>query len=283
MIPQPMKLACVAALLLAACSSTPPLPGTPASPPDAAAPPVKRGGYYKDDGPEAHPPVNLDAVPDAVPRVEPLRTAANRTYVALGETYTPDSVRKPYGAVGIASWYGKRFHGHPTSSGDAYDMYAMTAAHRTLPIPSYARVTSLTNGKTVVVRVNDRGPFDKKRLIDLSYTAAYKLGFLGHGSTRVHVEAIDPAQDDIAGNRFAPGIYLQLGAFSHADNAQKLLQKIQAGLAADGPAATIVLADDLHRVSVGPYANDAAATADSVRYKEQLGLTPVKRVRSIPR
>jgi rare lipoprotein A len=259
--------------LLAACGSTPQRTASPGTPP------LRSGGYYKDDGPEAHPPANLDAVPDAVPRVEPLRASANRTYVALGETYTPDTVRKPYTAEGIASWYGKRFNGKPTSSGERYDMYAMTAAHRTLPIPSYARVTSLATGKTVVVRINDRGPFDKKRLIDLSYTAAYKLGFLGHGSARVRVEAINPELDDIGGNRFAPGIYLQLGAFSHPDNAQRLLKKVQAELTQDSPAATIVLADSLNRVSVGPYANDAAADDDSARFKEQLGLTPVKRVR----
>jgi rare lipoprotein A len=268
-------IALVLAALLAACGSTPQKTASPG----AINAPARSGGYYKDDGPEANPPPNLDAVPDAVPRVEPLRAAANRTYVALGETYTPDTVRKPYTAVGIASWYGKRFNGRPTSSGELYDMYGMTAAHRTLPIPSYARVTSLATGKSVVVRINDRGPFDKKRLIDLSYTAAHKLGFLGRGSTRVRVVAINPELDDIGGKRFAPGIYLQLGAFSRPGNAQKLLEKVQAGLAPDEPGATIVLADDLNRVSVGPYPSAAAADGASARFAEQLGLTPVKRVR----
>lgn len=152
----------------------------------------KKGGYYKDDGPDANPPANLDQVPDAVPKLEPYASGANRPYVVFGQRYVPDTSGQPYKKRGTASWYGKKFHGNSTSIGEAYDMYSMTAAHTTLPLPSYARVTSLVNGKTVVVRVNDRGPFHSDRIMDLSYVAAYKLGIIGPGSGQVIVEAIPP-------------------------------------------------------------------------------------------
>ena len=145
-----------------------------------------RGG--RDDGPGA-PPGNLDRIADARPRSEPLNAGANSPYTALGRKYVPYQSLKPYRARGLASWYGRKFHGKPTSSGERYDMYAMTAAHT---IPSYARVTHLGNGRSVVVRINDRGPFHPERIIDLSYTAAYKLGFVNAGSAQVEVEAILP-------------------------------------------------------------------------------------------
>ena len=150
----------------------------------------KKGGYYKDDGPDAHPPSNLDSVPDAVPRIEPLASGPNRPYVVFGQRYVPDTSGRPYKQRGRASWYGKKFHGNSTSNGEAYNMYAMTAAHPTLPIPSYARVTSVVNGRTIIVRINDRGPFHSNRIMDLSYVAAYKLGLLGPGSGEVVVESI---------------------------------------------------------------------------------------------
>ncbi|AOB29631.1 hypothetical protein AKI39_01460 [Bordetella sp. H567] len=152
----------------------------------------KRGGYYQDDGPDAHPPGNLDAVPDAQPRIEPLANASNRPYVVFGKRYVPMTSDQPYTQRGVASWYGKKFHGNSTSIGEPYDMYAMTAAHPTLPIPSYARVTSAINGRTVIVRVNDRGPFHDNRIMDLSYVAAYKLGIIGPGSGEVTVQRILP-------------------------------------------------------------------------------------------
>jgi rare lipoprotein A len=150
----------------------------------------KGGGYYEDDGPEANPPSNLDAVPDAVPRIEPLASGPNKPYVVFGKRYVPDTDDDPFVQHGIASWYGKKFHNKNTSSGEPYNMYAMTAAHPTLPIPSYARVTSAINGKSVIVKVNDRGPFHSSRIMDLSYAAAYKLGILGPGSGEVTVEHI---------------------------------------------------------------------------------------------
>jgi len=148
------------------------------------------GRYYLDDGPGDGPPPDLDAIADAVPRAEPIRPSNSRPYVVFGRQYRPMSQLEPYQARGVATWYGRRYHGNPTSSGERYDMYAMTAAHPTLPIPSYVRVRNLANGKTVVVRVNDRGPFLNDRLIDLSYTAAAKLGYVDAGSAEVEVELI---------------------------------------------------------------------------------------------
>lgn len=155
-----------------------------------------RGGYYKDDGPGDAPPEGLLDTPDAEPRVEPYYARNSRPYVVFGKTYTPITHDKPFKQRGVGSWYGKKFHGQKTSSGELYDMYKMTAAHPTLPIPSYVRVTNLANGKQVIVRVNDRGPFHSSRIIDLSYTAALKLGYLSSGSTQLEVERLLP--DEIA-------------------------------------------------------------------------------------
>jgi rare lipoprotein A len=152
------------------------------------------GGYYLDDGPDAVPPANLDAVPDAVPKIEPFTPSTSKPYVVFGKTYTPDVSGGPYKAQGRASWYGKKFHGNSTANGERYNMYGMTAAHPTLPLPSYARITRVSSGKSVVVRVNDRGPFLNDRVIDLSYVAAYKLGMIGPGSAEVVVERITAEQ-----------------------------------------------------------------------------------------
>ena len=149
-----------------------------------------KGGYYKDDGPGERPPPG--DIADAVPRLEPLHRFANRPYEVFGKSYVPQTALVAFRQRGAASWYGKRFHGSRTSSGEAYDMYKMTAAHPTLAIPSYARVTNLANGKSVVVRVNDRGPFHAGRIIDLSYAAAARLGYLQAGSAQVEVESIVP-------------------------------------------------------------------------------------------
>src|SRR3954465_8232954 len=164
-------------LLLAACSSTP-----------------RSGGYYKDDGPDANPPANLAGIADAVPRNEPLHKYANRPYEVFGKKYVPLASVQAFSQRGTASWYGKKFHGQKTSSGETYDMYKMTAAHPTLPIPSYVRVTNTKNGKSVVVRINDRGPFRFGRIIDLSYVAAYKLGYIQAGEAAVEVESIVPGR-----------------------------------------------------------------------------------------
>ena len=256
-------------LALAGCSSTP--PAKQASNPSAS----QGGGYYLDDGPEATPSANLDAVPDAVPRVEPLHRFANRTYIALGNTYTPQTTRRTHSEEGLASWYGRRFHGKKTASGEPYDMYAMTAAHPTLPIPSYARVTALDSGKSVVVRINDRGPFHSKRVIDLSYTAAHKLGYLKRGSTRVRVESLDPAAYDTQGETLMEGVYLQVGAFSSADNARQLMDRLTRELELDASRARLVMNGSLHRVQLGPYPSDDAAHSDRARVRERLDLNSV--------
>jgi rare lipoprotein A len=131
------------------------------------------------DGPEANPPAGLERTPDAAPRIEPIRAGGpNRPYAVAGRGYVPLTADLPFAETGLASWYGRKFHGRPTASGEPYDMYAMTAAHKTMPIPSYARVRNPANGREVVVRINDRGPFADGRVIDLSYTAALKLGVL---------------------------------------------------------------------------------------------------------
>jgi rare lipoprotein A len=178
----------IASVMLAACGT---VSHRKAETP-ATAPVPNAGGYLPGDGPGTDIPADLDSIPDAVPKVEPLHRYANRPYIALGKTYRPMTVVGNYKERGIASWYGKKFNGERTSSGEIYDMYAMTAAHPTLPLPSYARVTNLSNHKSVIVRVNDRGPFMDDRIIDLSYTAAYKLGIIGDGSAEVEVESINP-------------------------------------------------------------------------------------------
>jgi rare lipoprotein A len=171
----------VALAILAGCSSTP----------------EKRpGGYYKDDGPGDA--ARLASVPDAVPRAEALHKYANRPYEAMGRRYVPLTQVGVFKQRGTATWYGKRYHGSPTSSGEKYDMYKMSAAHPILPIPSYARVTNLGNGRSVVVRINDRGPFHAGRAIDVSYAAAYRLGFLGQGSTQVEIEQVVPGGAPVA-------------------------------------------------------------------------------------
>ena len=192
------------ALVLAACGSLPQAPveqGGAKTPPAVASkrpalPPAGsgRGGYYQDDGPGDQEPEGLLATPDAEPKVEPYSKRGNRPYVVFGKTYTPFLDDRPFRQRGRGSWYGKKFHGQRTSSGEPYDMYKMTAAHPTLPIPSYARVTNVANGRQVIVRVNDRGPFHSSRIMDLSYTAALKLGYLQQGSAELEVERLLPEE-----------------------------------------------------------------------------------------
>ncbi|MCX8017749.1 MAG: septal ring lytic transglycosylase RlpA family protein, partial [Rhodocyclaceae bacterium] len=226
--------------------------------PSAAVPPAptlaekkplvtkKGGGFYLDDGPLDHA-IDLAAIPDAVPRIEPLHRFANRPYAVLGRDYVPLTALGPFRQSGIASWYGRRYHGQKTSSGEPYDMFAMTAAHPTLPIPSYARVTRPDTGQSVVVRINDRGPFLHERIIDLSYAAVWKLGLIDNGSGRVIVESVLPGAappDALAPLIVAAeerpavlgdvedrgGHYLQLGAFGNRDNAEALKARLARSL-----------------------------------------------------
>lgn len=139
--------------------------------------------------------VDETKIPDAVPKVEPLSRIGNKpSYVVFGKRYYVMRSSKGYEEQGIASWYGTQFHTHHTSNGERYNMLAMTAAHKTLPLPTYLLVTNLKNGRKVIVKVNDRGPFEANRIIDLSYVAAKKLGMLGHGTTKVDLKAIDPRE-----------------------------------------------------------------------------------------
>lgn len=259
------------------------------------------GGFYKDDGPGENAPADLDAIPDAVPRVEPLHRFANNPYSVLGRDYVPLKIRTAYKERGVASWYGKKFHGQKTSSGEIYDMYAMTAAHPTLPIPSYVRVTNPANGKAVVVRVNDRGPFHAGRIIDLSYTAAHKLGYIGNGSTPVELETVTPGSliavspaptfDDDPIARFAnqpdpppaaapppappaKGTFLQLGAFGNPDNAESFRARIARELDWAGERLRTEAAGALHRVQIGPFASRAEAEAMAEKVGGALGVRP---------
>jgi len=314
-------------LVLAACGTQAPRPvADRAETPAAAAPsaqasvpaakrpaaPAKFGGGYKDDGPGDGPAVDPDSIPDAVPRAEPLHRFANNPYTALGRDYVPMRELKPYKGRGIGSWYGRRYHGQKTSSGEIYDMYAMTAAHPTLPIPSYARVSNPANGKAVVVRINDRGPFHAGREIDLSWTAAYKLGYVGNGSAVVEVESVLPGQvpagqvpagqvpsapaprqapaadeDPIARMAAAEpdpplpqvqdagGHYLQLGAFGNRDNAESLRTRLGRELGELAPKLVVQATGKLYRVQLGPWPDAAAAQLASARLRESLGMAPV--------
>ena len=317
-------LASVSLVFLAACG------GQPArqversdTPVEVSKPPVKTskkpnvvlkrgGGFYKDDGPADDIPDNLDDIPDAEPRPEPLHRFANRPYVVLGKSYVPNTSLKPYKIQGIASWYGKKFHGQKTSIGEPYDMFSMTAAHPTLAIPSYVRVSSPASGRSVIVRVTDRGPFHADRVIDLSYAAAYKLGFINNGSGSVEVEAILPGdappvayaqarppekpvmqpsamhseRDEIEalaqklGSEAVPtvaaatppvapqhGVFLQLGAFASADNAESLRSHLTRELDWLSEGIQINAGGGMHRVHLGPYASrgDAEKVAEKIR------------------
>lgn len=258
----------------------------------------KQGGYYLDDGPGDNPPSNIDGIPDAVPRKETLLVRSNKAYSALGKEYAPFPSYQPYKQQGIASWYGKRYHNNKTSSGEVYNMYGMSAAHTVLPIPSYARVTNVENGRSVIVKINDRGPFRGGRLIDLSYAAAYKLRLIEKGSGTVEVEAIDPNQlQDIplpdvkkieaakaesivklpldAGSKNVgmPNFYVQTGAFRTESNADRLIKKLIAmDMIGDAGVGSMLYNDGLYRVRLGPYSSrqEAATMAAEIRKKLSL-------------
>lgn len=313
------------AALLAACGSAPqqpgrsvsklPAPSRPAIDGDLPALPAAgsgRGAYYKDDGPGEQPPAGLRDTPDPEVRAEPYHKYANRPYVVFGKTYTPMLDAAPFEQRGQASWYGKKFHGQRTSSGEIYDMYKLSAAHPTLPIPSFARVTSIGSGKSVVVRVNDRGPFHAKRVIDVSYTAALKLGLLEKGSHEVKVERLLPEDPErlatalrsapqaplapadagitalmledrepdageeqaAAAGAPAPGYYLQLGSYSKAEAARRMHEKVRQQGLFDG-LLDIVKAGAVHRLFGGPFSTRAQALEAAVDIPASLRLKPI--------
>jgi rare lipoprotein A len=264
-----LKRLALLAAVLAGCSTAPPDDGEPV--PQARS----KGGYYKDDGPHENPPANAAQVPDAVPRLEPLHRYANRPYSVFGRDYQPLAQLQPFRQRGLASWYGKRFHGRKTASGETYDMYAMTAAHPTLPIPSYVRVTHVASGRSVVVRVNDRGPFHPGRIIDLSYAAALRLGYIQAGHAEVELESILPGEPQPR----AGSLYLQLGAFSSRENAESLRARVAQELAWLKDAVQVLLAGNLWRLHVGPYGSRDDARSVAHRIEAQLQLKPLVVVR----
>lgn len=307
----PLLLLCA---LLTACASRAPrrAESTPKQPAatggiddDVSRPQSQRYRHGSDFGP-AGAPIDVSKIPEPVPKVEPRSRYGNKErYEVLGKSYhvLPDA--RGYVERGIASWYGNKFHGYLTSSFEKYDMYAFSAAHKTLPLPSYARVTNLDNGKSVIVRINDRGPFHDNRLIDLSYAAAVKIGVWPKGTGLVEVRAIDPSRGGDAGSASASAhapieqaavsakpasngaatapdsrtpafghalLYLQLGAFGERANAQRALAQAQrAGLADVSIVTANVEGRSIHRVRLGPLADAAAADAMSRRI-ERLGL-----------
>lgn len=287
-----MAMAIASLIAVAGCSTAPKAPS-----------PSRPGGFYQDDGPPAQVPADILSTPDAVPRIEPFHAGASRPYVALGRGYTPITDDRPLLQQGHASWYGRQFHGQRTSTGEIYDMFAMTAAHPTMPLPSYARVTNLASGATVVVRVNDRGPFRDGRVIDLSYAAAMRLGIAATGTGEVEVRrithreiaaastattvaaaapasaaaAVPPAaapSPAAANGRWA----VQLGAFAGAERAQELLARVQTELAkpqAGGLSADLqprIESDGgLHRVLLGALPEREAAATLATRLAALLG------------
>lgn len=284
----------------------------PASASAPHATPKRPGGYYQDDGPADVIPEGLVDTPDAEPKIEPYARGPSRPYQIFGQTYVPITDNRPFVQRGIGSWYGKKFHGQRTASGEIYDMFKMTAAHPTLPIPSYARVTNLRNGRQVIVRVNDRGPFHSSRIIDLSYTAALKLDYIRGGSAELEVERLLPeeiariqtakqrskvdmqavlAQEtDPPARPSAPaattttpatggGFFLQFGAYAKAPNAAAMRERLLAGWPSHLPSPAIVEANGLFRLHSGPFASHelAAEAARQLKSAAQIQTTIVQR------
>lgn len=295
-------------LILQGCGSAPKKTdgaSKPAAASGSNASSAKSGGYYLDDGPGANPPANLDAIPDAVPRTEPLHRGANRPYVVFGKTYVPNVAANSLTQKGIASWYGRKFHGQKTSIGETYDMYAMTAAHPTLPLPSYVRVTNPANNKSVVVRVNDRGPFHSERIIDLSFAAANRLDIARRGSGMVVIERVfadgrptspivvatpvppasipaPPIPTNIAAaspitteDADAGSLFLQLGAFSSMENAEIFRARMTRELDWNREPILVSQKDGLFRVRLGPYKSREEAEAIQAQVKASHDFSPL--------
>lgn len=232
----------------------------------------------KDGAPKKR--LNPNKIKDAKPRYEPIKRAGNKNpYTVFGKTYHLLPNNKNYKEHGVASWYGTKFHGRPTANGEKYDLYKMTAAHTRLRIPSYVRVTNKGNGRSAIVRVNDRGPFHGNRIIDLSYAAAVKLGFAEKGTANVIVESIEVGRFNKYNRKKdikpyqpvvqAPPVinsnkqwYLQLAALSRYDQADKMTRRVKTALAFP---VKLVSKDNLHRVWVGPY--QQKQSAEEARYK----------------
>jgi rare lipoprotein A len=270
---------------------------------------TKPGGYYLDDGPGDNPPADIDSIPSATLKTEQPNARANKPYAALGQQYTPMTTYVPYKKQGIASWYGKRFHGKNTSTGEVYDMYSMTAAHTILPIPSYAKVTNPANGRSVIVRINDRGPFKHDRLIDLSYAAAFQLRLIKDGSGLVELETIDTSPealqkmaankpstptplpeitntkpvitpiDNSVSSSTSPRIntssmqyFVQAGAFKNETNGDLLMKRIEGLNLVENVGVANVYNNGLYRVKLGPFSSRDEADVSAANIRKQLNI-----------
>lgn len=226
-------------------------------------PKVKNSGaYYLDDGPDKNPPENLDKIPDAEPKYEALSKRASRPYVAFDKKYIPMKKIIPFEEEGYASWYGKRYHGRKTSIGETYDMYQMTGAHKTLPLPCYIKVTNLKNKRSVIIRVNDRGPFVDQRIVDLSYAAAHRLDIIKNGSELVKIEMVNPSlakknlvepHQDASASDSIKSFYIQAGAFSSEENASYLINRLSKIKFKKSLSIKKLNKNSLHLVAIGPY------------------------------
>ena len=229
------------------------------------------GAYYLDDGPEENPPENLDEIPNAKTKYEALSKWASRPYVAFNKKYTPMKKIIPFKEEGYASWYGKRYHGKKTSIGETYDMYQMTGAHKTLPLPCYIKVTNLKNNRSVIIRINDRGPFVDERIVDLSYAAAHRLRIIEKGSELVRIEMVNPslANKNIKEADNVPlakssikYFYIQAGAFSSEENASYLINRLSKIQFRYSLNIKKLNKNSLHLVAIGPY--DSKKIAEKV-------------------
>lgn len=239
------------ALIVVGCTTMP-----RDSEPDSSITPIKPAPLSPDisDGAPLRSILPED-VADAVPRPDPILSLGNKSpYTVLGKTYEIMDDHSGYRERGLASWYGTKFNGRHTSNGEVFDLYAATAAHKTLPIPSYVRVTNLSNGRSIVVRVNDRGPFHSDRLIDLSYGAAVKLGYMEQGTAEVEVEVLTLAGvDDRRGTPLGSYRFLQLGAFGSEASAQRLQQELESQVQAPVFVSPVEAGGNmLYRVRIGP-------------------------------
>lgn len=248
---------------------------------DTSLPQDRRYGDKNDSTPGGPPPAFIYTMPEPTPKAEPRSAYGNKSpYTVLGQTYRVLPSVRGYDERGIASYYGDKFHGYKTSNFEQYDMYQFTAASKVLPLPSYARVTNLANGKSVIVRVNDRGPFHENRIIDLSYAAAVRIGIWPKGSGLVEVQGIDPAAPGgepapppvVANGTKSPGIYLQVGAFSDPANAERVAAQLrQANFAPVQVESVQIDGRSMRRVRVGPFDGVDSADAATARI-EDMGL-----------
>ncbi len=226
-----------------------------------------RYGLKNDVAPDN--PITIDHIEDAQPKYEPYSRGGNKDYTLRGSRY--EIIKDPTGFTeqGMASWYGKKFHGHMTSNGEIYDMYSMTAAHKTLPLPSYVKVTNLDNGKTAIVRVNDRGPFHPGRVIDLSYAAAQKLGVIQTGTAKVKIEVIKIEKTAAEGTSSAKeeDYVIQVSSSKHLDSTRTLSQSLSRRLSV---ASFVDSATDSHKVLLGPF-NDYELTQQTLNQVKLLG------------